>query len=356
MTRLPLIATTCLVAALAGCADLGPHVIRAGRPAYNDAILATNDQQLLQNIVRLRFGDGLGFLTVASVTANVSLSASGSVNAGLGAASAYQGNLVPLAGTVGTEQNPTISYLPVSGDRVLRQLAGETPLDLAILSILAAHAPRDAWVWLVRRVNDVRSPDFQEAASPPPDPRFDEIAGLIETLHRRGCLYWARLPGSASGVGFVLHSYAPASAADAARLLALLGVPGPAIAGDDVAVPLVMAAGSPDGGTVAIETRSINAMMRLAAAGIELPAESRGALSFPPRGPAGRGLRIQTSSAPPSDARVAIEYRGRWFFIDDADETSKRWFAMVGLLFSAQVPESGSAVAPLLTIPVAGRR
>jgi len=33
-----------LAAALVGCANIGPDIIRTGRPAYNDAILPTNDE------------------------------------------------------------------------------------------------------------------------------------------------------------------------------------------------------------------------------------------------------------------------------------------------------------------------
>jgi len=86
-----------LVGALSGCTQLGPKVLRSGRPAYNNAILATNDEQLLQNIVRLRFVDSLGFLTASSVTANISLSATGAVNAGFGSPASYEGNLCDLA-------------------------------------------------------------------------------------------------------------------------------------------------------------------------------------------------------------------------------------------------------------------
>lgn len=67
-------------------------------------------------------------------------------------------------------------------------------------------------------------------------------------------------------------------------------------------------------------------------------------------------MRIRTSLERPTSARVAVPYRGRWYYVDDADEARKQWFAMVALLFSAQVPEPASAVAPMLTIPVAGRR
>jgi len=90
------------------------HVARTrdhpdGRTAYNAAILATSDEQLLQNIVRLRFGDSIGFLTVSSTTANVSMIASGSLNLGIGSSAGYAGKLVALAGTVLT--------IPVTGKR-----------------------------------------------------------------------------------------------------------------------------------------------------------------------------------------------------------------------------------------------
>src|SRR5512147_1570652 len=93
----------------AGCTTwVGPDIIRSGRSAYNSAILATGDEQLLQNIVRLRFHDSVGILAVSSVTANVSLTASGTIQPAVGANTAYAGNLVPFSATLGTEQNPTI--------------------------------------------------------------------------------------------------------------------------------------------------------------------------------------------------------------------------------------------------------
>ena len=266
-----------LAAALAGCAWLGPEIIRSGRPAYNDAILTTNDEQLLQNIVRLRFGDSVGFLTVSSVTANVSFTTTGTVNVGLGGPPAnYQGNLVPFAGTVSSEQNPTISYAPMSGDRLLRQFAGEVPLDLAILLINTAHSHGAAWMAIVRRVNNLRNPDYLDPPVLVVDPKFEEIAALAGELQRRGVLYWVRLAGAQTGYAVVLHSYSPANSREVARLLDLLGIPRPVSEGDDVVIPVRLSVGSPDPGAIAIETRPLLDLMRLAAAAIELPADAGG--------------------------------------------------------------------------------
>jgi hypothetical protein len=351
------IATASLAAAFAaGCAWLGPEIIRSGRPAYNDAILTTNDEQLLQNIVRLRFGDSVGFLTVSSVTANVSFRSSSTAQLGLGGPSSnYQGNLVPFAATVTAEQNPTISYTPVSGDSLVRQFAAEIPLDLAILMLNFAHSPSDAWLAIIRRVNNLRNPDFPEPPVLVTDLRFEEIAALAGLLQRRGTLYWVRLAGAQTGYAIVLHSYSPHDSREVARLLDLLGIAQPAREGDDVVVPVRLSVGSPDPGAIALETRSLLDLMRLAAASIELEGEAAaGALRFPARGPAARAVRIHTATERPALARVAVEYRGRWYFVADDDNFSKQWFSMLQLLAGSQTP--GAGVGPVLTVPVSGRR
>jgi hypothetical protein len=341
---------------LSGCAWLGPEIVRSGRPAYNDAILATSDQQLLQNIVRLRFHDSVGFLSVASITANVSVTAGGTVNVGVGSSSGYAGNLVPLAGTVTTEQNPTISYVPVSGDQLLRQFATEIPLERAILIVNSATDRRQVWRALVRRVNDIRNPDFPDPPWVVVDPRFERLVDLAAALQERGVLYWVRLAGGATGFGIVLHSYAPASVLEVEQLLGLLGIAKAVRAGEDIVVPVQLSVGSAAPGSMVIEARSVLELMRLAAAGIEMPGDVPGAARFRAAGPAGQGIRILATASEPQQARVAARYRDRWFYVADDDEASKQWFNMLQLLASAQLPESAAGSVPVLTIPVTSRR
>ena len=357
MQRITGTAALAFAATLAGCAWLGPEIIRSGRPAYNDAILTTNDEQLLQNIVRMRFGDSIGFLTVSAVTANVSFTTTGTVNVGFGSSANYAGNLVPFAGTVTAEQNPTISYTPVSGDSLVRHFAVEVPLDLAILMINYVHTQGVAWIALVRRVNNLRNPDFPDPPTLVTDPRFLEIAALAGALQRHGTLYWVRFAGAQSGYGVVLHSYSPQSSREVMRLLDLLGIQRPVRDGDDVVIPVRLSVGSPDPGAIAIETRSLLDLIRLASAGIELEGEAAvGAISYPERGPAGRGIRIRVAAERPSEARVAVAYRGRWYYIAGDDEPSKEWFTMLQLLAGAQTPGAAPGFGPVLTVPVTGRR
>lgn len=154
----------------------------------------------------------------------------------------------------------------------------------------------------------------------------------------------------------VLHSYTPHNTAEVARLIELFGIAKPEREGDDIVIPVRLFAGSPPPGVLAIETRSLLELMRIAAAGIELPKNLDAvATHFPELGPAGKGVRILSTETKPVQTRTAVEYRGRWYYIEQGDEETKQWFTMLQLLANARVPEAVSA-HPLLTIPVTGRR
>ena len=62
-----------------GCEALGPRALRAGRNEYNRAIQQTDLEQLLLNIVRLRFVDHPYFLLVSSISAALKLPAAAGI-------------------------------------------------------------------------------------------------------------------------------------------------------------------------------------------------------------------------------------------------------------------------------------
>jgi hypothetical protein len=109
-------------------------------------------------IVRMRYGESAGLLAVSSVTANLQIQANAGAEFGLGPDTNYQGNLVPLSAGFAYEENPTISYAPVQGEKYLRQILSPLPLDLTLLLL---HALCDSpQTLLLRTVDGVRNPDF----------------------------------------------------------------------------------------------------------------------------------------------------------------------------------------------------
>ena len=76
----------------------------------------------------------------------------------------YEGNLVPFSGGLAYEENPTILYTPVMGEKYLRSLVSPVPLELALMTLRSMSFRSNAFILLVNRVNDLQNPDFLEGA------------------------------------------------------------------------------------------------------------------------------------------------------------------------------------------------
>jgi hypothetical protein len=136
---------------LTTCQYFGPNSIEAGRSDYNSAIQNTSAQQVLANIVRVYSLQMPLVMDVTQVnaalivqgTASASLAGIGGLSALAGAGpviatSATAGSLatrvVPSrTGTVGStfeyEENPTITYTPLSGQPLIAQLSTQITVD-----------------------------------------------------------------------------------------------------------------------------------------------------------------------------------------------------------------------------------
>ena len=68
------VAALCLAIVATGCNAIGPRALQSGRINYNEAIAQTWNEQLLRNLVRLRYRDTLVFLEVSSVSTQYSVS------------------------------------------------------------------------------------------------------------------------------------------------------------------------------------------------------------------------------------------------------------------------------------------
>ena len=65
-------------------------------------------------------------------------------------------------------------------------------------------------------------------------------------------------------------------------------------------------------------------------------------------------FRIRSQPEQPSDAAVAVRYRGAWFYIDDRDMDSKYTFRLVDQVGSILAGRIEKGPAPVLTLDVGG--
>ncbi|MHA2065945.1 MAG: hypothetical protein ACXABY_16360, partial [Candidatus Thorarchaeota archaeon] len=115
---------------LIGCHQVGPGSVRTSRSNYNIAIQQTSSEQLLLNLVRLRYRDTPYFMEVASVSTNFDFDVSALASASLPESG---GKIYGFGAGVGYTERPTITYTPLQGDQFVTQLMSPVDLDTILL-------------------------------------------------------------------------------------------------------------------------------------------------------------------------------------------------------------------------------
>jgi hypothetical protein len=347
---------------LAGCArflgpraTLGPGAIVRGRGLYTQVINDTDSQQTLQLIVRTRYGEPSGLISVASVTANLRTTTTANSQIGVGPAANYQGNLVPLSFGLAYEENPTIAYTPVQGERYAKSLLSPIGIDMLVLLLSMEEAPHQLLAMLVKQVNGLQNPMY---GSQQTGAAFRESAALLAPLGNAGQATWTSTSKKDGAFALVIHDYAPANRNVVRHLLRTLGFPASLAQGDrDIVLPVNMAIGRATRPELNVQTRSVYDLIEIAASSVEVPPEHAALGLAEPQpealSPFHGGLRIQSSPSYPSkDILVAVRHRGYWFYIPADDGPSKLAFRFLQTLIGMRLVEGTPQTTPALTIPV----
>jgi len=355
--RLSLLVPTLAWLALSACEGVGPATLGAGRGAYNDVIARTSSEQMLALIVRLRYSDPIGLITVGSVTANLRFSARVAGEAGIGAQSSYAGNLVPFTAGVAYEDNPTISYAPVDTEAFLRTWLRPVPLEIVAPALQTTKDAGALLPMLVDRMNGLRAGPAETA---PERAEFARAATLLQSLRDLDIAAWvdvSKQPGEPRNE-LVLDRYAPEHTPEVRELLQLLEIPAETRRGAAIAIPLSPGVRLDRSPVLFLQTRSIATILTEAARLVDVPEEHVQAGFVVPNVLApdadASALRIRSSRKAPDHANVAVKHRDFWYYVDDTDLTAKSAFQIVQMLFGSQLAEAarGAQTAPVLTIPV----
>ena len=344
-----------IFAALTGCTLVGPKAVLSGRMAYIEAITETNNQQLLMTFVHNRYEESHTLLAVSSVTANVRVSSQAAIQAGFGDSDNYDGNLVPFSGGFLYEENPTISYTPVTGEAYLNQLTSPLPLSVFAQITQSLPRPETAYTMLIASVNGIRNPAFLHGDQQA-DPRFERVASLITELGQEHCLHWVNDTAPPAVIGLAIKGSA-ACKKQADELLELLQIDRPVQQRGSIFIPVTTTPTGRDSTGIVLTMRTLLSLVEIMSAAVEVPPEDNSsgvATEFPRLGIAGEDLHIRYSTSRPESAYVAVEHRDGWFYIDERDFTTKRYFKLLGSLWSAAMAKSLNAAqsGPVLTVPV----
>lgn len=337
-----------------GCSTVGPRSISAGRLKYVEAINRTEDEQILLSIVKGRYGETSSLLTVNGVAASMRFRADLGIEAGFPGVGDTGEDL--LIGGVAYEENPTITYTPVQGERYTQQLLAPLPLNLLMMTLRSATARDRLFTLLVSRINDLRNPGFLDSPETEPDPRFIRFNELLAKLRGTDIVQVFSSPKEKTEFDLLVSGYSPAHSDEVVELMALLDLPPPEDLGADIVIPIHFGVTPAQSRMIAIMTRSTFDLLEILRAAVEVPQEhvqAGLAVTYPPLGLPGQGIRIQSSKNKPPGHSPAVQFRGYWFYISENDLDSKAGFSVLRTLWSICMARStDESKVPVLTIPV----
>lgn len=379
-------------ALVAGGCSFGPKVLERTHSRYNEAVRHVEQEELLRNIVRLRYLEPSLRLNVQSIAAQYELSGAAEARpffaaSGTGADQFRSFSRVLPDLLLSSANRPTISLAPADTGDAVRQFL--TPINLDTLAFLAETGWPKALIlrlW-VERLNGVPNASAENVLSGTAldYARFQRITELSQdaarqelwTIHTEereaevGGPFPAAAVTAAAGVEaaksglryrrqedgtYVLVrkeqrlvvelSPGAETSPVVAELTSLLNlVPGQrrydiTVVGWDRPDPARFPA--PPLTEIRAVPRSTARVWLYLANGVEVPAEHLASgLVQTTAGPDGmvrddreitRGVfevHVCRGKKPPPHAYVAVEYRGYWYYIDDRDLASKATFALV---------------------------
>lgn len=353
LTRLVL--TTMLLVGAAGCGlQVGPKTLESGRFDYNRSIAQSWNEQLLLNLVRLRYRDTPYFLEVSNVLSQFETTSSA-------------GASIPFnmfsdgSASAGYEwiERPTISYAPLQGEDFVRRLL--TPIQPSTLVLLG----RGGWslqrlmVCCVERLENLDNAHGASGPTPAVGPEFHDFqraSHLMRELQRHDLLTIDVLAESGSEeVRFRFQDDASAEqAAQIAELKQLLRLNREGELG-----PQAQPA-SP----VAMRPRSVLGVLFFLSHAVQPPAAheeagwvttSKNENGDPYDWLAATGglLHVESARTAPADAFAVVRYHDHDFFIRNSDLESKSTFALLLYLFSLQASDV-PASSTVLTVSAGG--
>ena len=344
----PRLALLLLAAVLApGCGHFGASKLAEGRFNYTAAIGDSWKDQMLLNVVKLRYSDVPVFLGVQSVIDQYTLGATFSANANWSEIAGPVGWAAIFGGSGQYSTTPTVTYSPMTGAKFGKSMMSPVQ-PVALAGLLQAGYPVEAIFRMsLSALGGHRNPSAFGEGKGPSDSDFDRALKLLAVLQAEN--------------GLALHSTGDAGKPGAALALAPRTAPGQDAAAElksllrldprstDFTIVYGPMSGNPR--EIPLLTRSMLDVLGELSAGVDVPAEHLAEHRAMPVKPGEKPLlRVHAGAGKPADAFIAVPYHGSWYWIDDRDLESKSVFSFLMFLFTL-VDGGPDAPAPSIVIP-----
>jgi hypothetical protein len=333
-----------------GC-GFGPQALKADQVDYGRALGEAKKREILSTVVGLRYADTPGFLDVTQIIAAYTFDAS--TIAQVNSAPDPSGPRAGASGTVTYSNHPTFTFTPTAGDNYAKTYIH--PLSPAqILPLAQSGVPIDLLLRIaVQSLGGFANASMLGGPAGNGSPEFFELIHLLRRLQLDGAIGIHFEPENSQQQLVVSLKQAadasPSASTDIKRLRTLLH-----LAPDSNEFKVVSASSGPDSHSIAVQPRSLLAILTDLSAEIDIPAEDIESGATQPAvklvGGETRPVLLIHAGKPPRDAYASIRYRSRQFWIANTDFDTKYALTVVQSL-EAVAQVSDNSHLPVVTVP-----
>ncbi len=345
-----------MLGGLTACGLRPSPTLRQSSLGFNRALQHALSEQMILNLVRLRYGEPPVFLEVTSISTQYGFSSdlSGGVKINEVYPDSYSLNL-----GFSYAVKPTFTFVPLQGEEFAKRLLSPIPIEHLILLLNSGWRADRVLRLCVQALNEVENAPTASGPTPSEAPEFRKflrVSRALEILRRRGYLRFMFL--EEEGRALPVMKISPEAqnlpeTEEIRRLLGLAEAPYYRLLGPE-------AEEGPN--RIRVETRSLIGVLFYLSHGVEVPKEDlengRVTITRLPDGTPfnwkellGDLFQVRTSTTWPSEAVLAVRYREHWFYIPDTDRDTKATFILLQQLFALEASK-GKVLSPLLTLPV----
>ena len=353
---------------LGGCqtTKVGPKALRSFQGAYNEVITMNTDEQLLQNIVRLRYRDNPVFVEVNDITQSNGVDNSGDSTLDktfVGAdAGKYVGKGIGKLG-LASKNSSTIKFSQLKGKDFVNKLMTPIQRPIVLSMMESGWRPERVFNLCVERVNNLYNAQTAGGPTPrfAPDYKpFYQWTDLLTRLYRSHVIDLGEKPDTNfSDLYLVIHPK-PGYEREISKFKELAG-----LKSSESWFKFKDNFADMSSTKLVLRCRTLLAMLFFLSQGVDVPEKEKLAgLVTTTKNPDGsnfnwsdisnRLLNVRFSESSkkmrPEGAYVSCRYRGKWFYISDNDAESKATFLMISQIFALQSAASYKPTSPTLVL------
>ena len=349
-----------IVSLMSGCHSFGPDELKGTHPLYNAAIVDSQNDQFIQNIVRLHYRDPAFFLDVVSVTASLKMDLSAGLDQSAFDLNSGGADILQFSAGGSYTTTPTISYAPLQGESFVKSVLRPIAIEDVFALSGSGWSSRRVLSLCVERINGLENAPSASGPTPKLPPKhiepFNRLLQLFDEVMNENLIVPRINPDTKETQLEIKSSIAHHDAIW--EIKQLLGL--------DQKLEVYHVNNDflqHKADTISITNRSLMSIFFYLSHHVDTPKDHQAAgLVTVTRNQdgsefdwgktaGGSYFHIRQSETKPDMAFIAIPYRGQWFYLADNDLESKSTFMLLTQLFRLQAGSAKSS-GPTLTLPV----